>query len=186
MCIINTNWNKKLVYFHPHKTTVLYAFHDSNREAVLWSHTFRPCMEKWTPHPLCSQTKLGFNSVVPWNPQSNRFWSAENLMLVGELPVQSDKFGVCGVLWVRWATFFWHHKFTPRYTHSDTGFFITYPNTRELMPFSAGRGETKDMGEINTGPLLLHMYWELKKKKLIFFFTFVEIVQCLIPRNWVM
>jgi len=41
-----------------------------------------------------TQTKLGFNSVDPWNPYSNRHWSAENPMLVRELLVQSDKFGV--------------------------------------------------------------------------------------------
>jgi len=106
LCASSTQNETKLLHFHPYKTTVLYAFHDSNREAVLWSRTFRPCMEKWTPYPLGLQTKLGFNSVDPWNPQSNRYWSAKNPMLIRELPVQSDEFGVCGVLWVRWAIFF--------------------------------------------------------------------------------
>jgi hypothetical protein len=110
------------LHFHPYtsKTTVLCAFHNSNREAVLWSNTFRPCTEKWTPHPLCWQTKLGFNSLDTWNPQSKRYWSAENHTLVRELPVQSDK---CGVLWVRCANFFYDTLNSHHVTHILTTVF---------------------------------------------------------------
>jgi hypothetical protein len=133
--IISKKWNRTAAFYRyntneAHSSTTHIIQHDS----VSWPGTFIRCkVDEQISHSFCLAMKLGYV-----NPQNNRYWPAENQILIQKVPLHNVKFGLqcaISVYKISEPIFIETMNLQQYVTHILTPFFEHLYNCRRTYPF---------------------------------------------------